>query len=195
MNEIRPFNGATIETSRLFLRPIGLADLQKMYENWASDDEVTKHLSWNTHQSIEETKRVITSWLLMYERPYFFQWVITIKETQEAIGTISLFDLKFDLMQAEIGYCLGKTFWNQGYATEALQGVIDYAFSRNNFRVLLAKHLIENPASGRVMEKCGMRYEGNLFKANCKSHQSGWLKCYKITIAMWEENQPFPKTR
>lgn len=185
MNEIKPFNRTVVETPRLLLRPISLADLKQMYENWASDDEVTKYLSWETHKSIEDTRRVITSWLLMYEKPYFFQWAITIKKTGEVIGTISFFDLKFDLLQAEIGYCLGRAFWNRGYGTEALQGVIDYAFSQNNFQILIANHLIENPASGRVMEKCRMKYDGDFFKPNCKSHQSGILKSYQITKTMW----------
>lgn len=185
MNNILPFNRTSLETERLLLRPISLNDLEAMYNNWASDPLVTKHLSWDTHRSIEDTRRVITSWLLMYEKPFFFQWAIEIKATKELIGTISLFDIKHDLNQGEIGYCLGRAFWNHGYATEALKAVIKYAFMENGFNSLVATHLIENPASGRVMEKCGMKYDYDFIKPNCKINQSGRLKSYLITKAMW----------
>ena len=63
------------------------------------------------------------------------------------------------------GYCIGKTWWGRGYATEALQAVIAYAFLELGANRVESIHNVKNPASGRVMEKCGMTLEGVLRQA------------------------------
>lgn len=64
--------------------------------------------------------------------------------------------------EAEIGYCIGKPFWNQGYCTEALRAMIEYSFSTKGFLTLWADHFVDNPSSERVMNKCGFRDTGML---------------------------------
>lgn len=189
MSQILPFAQTVIDTPRLNLRPVTLNDVEQIYGNWASDDEVTKYLSWDTHPSPDETRRVVTSWLLMYEKPTFYLWVITLRENSQVIGTISFFDIKMDLLLGEIGYCISRSYWNMGIATEALIGVLEYAFDQNTFQAMIATHLFENPASGRVMEKAGMKYLGDIFRNNKKPHQSGVLKCYKITKENWDRRK------
>ena len=56
----------TIETGRLVLRPFRIEDAQPMYENWASDPEVTKFLMWPTHTSVEVSREVLKSWICQY---------------------------------------------------------------------------------------------------------------------------------
>ena len=63
MNANFKINGKEIETKRLILRPFELDDAESMFNNWASDEEVTKYLTWNTHKSIEETKSVLAFWV------------------------------------------------------------------------------------------------------------------------------------
>jgi len=67
---------------------------------------------------------------------------------------------KYDV--CEIGYCYGEKFWNKGYASEALIRVISYLFDEIGFEVICANYMSNNPASGRVMEKLGMKKEGIL---------------------------------
>ena len=79
-----------LETPRLILRKFTMDDAQAMYENWASDPEVTKFLTWPPHGSLEVTEQVLKSWVDGYAQDDFYQWAIVLKELGEPIGTISV---------------------------------------------------------------------------------------------------------
>ena len=79
-----------------------------------------------------------------------------------SVGTIGYMNYDMDNASVEIGYSLAKWMWNGGYMTEALRRVIDYTFDAMDINRIEAQHELDNPASGRVMEKCGMRREGVL---------------------------------
>lgn len=153
----------TIETDRLILRRFTMEDIQPMFDNWASDPEVTRYLTWPTHSSAAITAMVMTDWVEAYEREDRYNWAIILKGTDDKpIGNISVVHLHENVDAGEIGYCMGKAWWRGGIMTEALRAVIDYLFGQVGFNRLEARHDTNNPASGRVMEKCGMRYEGTL---------------------------------
>ena len=78
------------------------------------------------------------------------------------MGDISIVGRDTKYNTCELGYCLGSKFWNQGYASEALKGVIEYLLNEENIRLVECKHVSNNPASGRVMQKAGMHYDGTL---------------------------------
>lgn len=150
----------TIETDRLILRPATAEDAAPMFRNWASDPEVTKFLTWPTHQSEEISRSVLESWCGQYENPEFYQWMIVLKELGEPIGSISVVNHRNDIAEAEVGYCIGKAWWRKGITTEALAAVIGYLFDRVGMNRVEAKHDVRNPHSGDVMKKCGMAFEG-----------------------------------
>ena len=150
----------TIETHRLTLRPYRLEDAEEMYANWASDPEVTRFLTWPTHSDVEITRRVLTDWISRYEDGGFFNWAIVLKETGEVIGNIAVVRLEEAIEEAEIGYCLGRAFWGRGIMPEALRAVIDYLFDTVCVNRIMAGHDVNNPKSGRVMEKAGLKAEG-----------------------------------
>ena len=75
------------------------------------------------------------------------------------IGTVGL-QLRIEYKRGELGYWVGVPYWNQGYATEASAALVDYGFSELCLNRIQARHYVRNPASGRVMEKVGMRHEG-----------------------------------
>lgn len=151
----------TIETSRLILRRAVIEDAQPMFDNWASDPEVTKYLTWPAHETIDVTKRVIDSWIGGYARVDFYQWIIAFKEDgARPIGSISVVSQDDRIGKAEIGYCIGKAWWHRGIMTEALQAVMDYLFDEVGMNRIEARHDPNNPHSGGVMKKCGMKYEG-----------------------------------
>ncbi|WBW97334.1 GNAT family N-acetyltransferase [Oceanirhabdus sp. W0125-5] len=153
-----------IETERLILRRFKEEDAHDMYNNWASDTEVTRYLSWPAHSSVEVTKKIIEMWLNSYNNQEHYQWAIELKENGEVIGTISLIEINNKDENCEVGYCIGKEFWNKGILTEALSEMIKFAFSEIGFQRIAARHNLDNPASGRVMEKCNLSYEGTLRK-------------------------------
>ena len=156
----------TIETDRLILRRFAMEDAEAMFRRWASDDEVTKHLTWPTHSSVEISKMVLTDWTSHYPEPDFYNWAIVLKENgPEPIGNISVVGIDNKVDAAMMGYCMSRAHWRKGIMAEALTAVIAFLFDEVGFNRVEADHDPNNPASGRVMEKSGMRHEGILRQA------------------------------
>ena len=150
----------TLDTDRLILRRAVREDALPMFRNWASDPEVTKFLTWPTHQNVETSAAVIDYWIGEYEKTEYYQWMIVLKEIEEPIGSISVVNQRDDIAEAEIGYCIGRNWWHHGFMTEALTAVIEFLFVETGMNRIEAKHDINNQNSGAVMRKCGMAYEG-----------------------------------
>lgn len=151
-----------IDTERLLLRRFKASDAEAMFTTWANDPEVTRYLSWRPHGTLEVTKEIISSWINSYGNQEFYNWAIFLKEAGKVVGSIGLVDRSDEDERCEIGYCIGKEYWNQGIMTEALKSVIGFFFREVGFNRIQAKHHKDNPASGRVMQKAGMKYEGRL---------------------------------
>ena len=170
-----------LETDRLILRKVTISDAQDMFDNWASNPNVTKFMTWPTHSNIEITKMVLSNWVNSYENFTYYQWGIVIKKTNQLIGTISVVRFKEEINEVEIGYCIGEKWWNQGITSEALKEVIKFFFEEVKVNRVCASHAKENPSSGKVMKKCNMTYEGTLrqaVKASCGKICD--LVCYSI---------------
>lgn len=75
-----------IETERLILRPFHEDDAEPMFRNWASDSQVTKFLTWPTHENVEVTKQVVKNWVKRNDVPQNYQWAIELKKIHEPIG-------------------------------------------------------------------------------------------------------------
>lgn len=162
-----------IETERLMLRRFKIDDAEDMFNNWAKDPENVRYLQWQAHPDINETRKILTEWTKNYKNRNYYQWCITLKDKDEAIGSIGIVELMESKECCTIGYVLSKKYWNQGIMTEALRAVIEYLFKRVGFNRIQSMHDIDNPASGRVMIKSGMKYEGTLRKYD-KTNVSGW---------------------
>ena len=149
----------TIETPRLLLRRAEIQDADAMYKNWASDSDVTKFLTWPPHESPAASEEIIAKWIAEYQKKDFYQWMIVLKEIDAPIGSlIAVSDERTE--SAQIGYCIGKEWWHQGIMPEALGAVMDFLFDEVGFNRVEARHDPNNPNSGKVMAKCGMKYEG-----------------------------------
>ena len=160
---MRHIGTKNIETERLLLRRLTCDDALMAYKNWCSSDNVSKYVMWKKHNNVETTKKLFESWEKEYEDLTTYRWIVEIKKTKELIGTIDVASKKFlPYGTCEIGYCYGEKYWGNGYATEALKGVIKYLFEQCDADVIFAEHLSDNKASGRVMLKSGMTYEGVL---------------------------------
>ncbi len=90
-----------------------------------------------------------------------YTWAITQRDTGDVIGAIGLRTVT-DHKRGDLGYWLGVPYWNQGYMTEAVRRMIAFAFDDLGYMRVEAGYFAHNPASGRVMEKAGMAYEGTL---------------------------------
>ena len=154
-----------IETKRLLLREFMVEDAEAMFQNWASDKEVTKFLTWPAYTSLDTAIHILNEWTASYEKPDFYQWAIVPKNLNEPIGSISVVSINEKTQMAEIGYCIGRPWWNRGITSEALSAVINFMFDQVGANRVQAKHDVNNPHSGLVMKKCGMKYEGTLRSA------------------------------
>lgn len=165
-----------ISTERFYLRKYIMDDAQSMFNNWASDKEVTKYLTWNHHENVEVTKAFISFVINTNQSDY----VIVCKENDEIIGSISNVGENADFSICEIGYCLSRKYWNQGVMTEVLDAYLNELFNHRNYQAVEAEHMVENIASGKVMMKCGFRYNYTVDKL---VNKHGWIsvKHYSIT--------------
>lgn len=152
-----------IETERLILRPFETSDAKAMYNNWANDGEVTKYVTWYTHTDVSMTQWIIDDWVSHYSEDNYYMWAVTVKENgYEPIGSISVVNINEELENMEVGYCIGRKWWNKGIVTEAFSALIEFLFEEVGAQKISARHNVLNPASGRVMQKCGLLYEGTI---------------------------------
>ena len=152
----------TLNTDRLILRKFVLNDSEKIYYNWADDEETVKYLSWKKHANILETINIVKQWVIYYKNLDYYRWCICFKDSLESIGSIYLNRLNNKAHSCEVGYVICKKYWNMGLATEALKKVISFLFNNVNFNRIEALYDINNIASERVIQKCGMISEGVL---------------------------------
>ena len=169
----------TIHTERLLLRKFREGDAAVMYRNYTSDPNVTRYTSWPTHPSQDVTEQFLAYQLGRYADDSGFVWAIEFDG--EIVGSIDVISMSKKNEHCEIGYCLGSKWWNKGIMTEALRAVEGYLFDKAGFHCVCACHHENNPASGRVMEKAGMQYEGTL-RARKKNADGtfGSIKYYSI---------------
>ncbi len=161
----------TIETKRLILRRFELNDAKAMYETWAHDADVSRYTSWQPHKDLHATQAYISNLINQYINPTNYNWVIELKESKQIIGTIDCWP-----PDGEVGYCIAKKYWHQGYTSEALLAVIDFMFNKVGLKRLYGVHLVDNVNSGKVMLKCNMIYDG-IIKEGTKNNEGKRVDC------------------
>lgn len=176
-----------LETSRLILRRFTIEDAQQMFRNWASEDEVTKYLTWPTHSDWNVTKMVLSDWSAKYDKLDFYNWAIEQKELKEVIGNISVVSYHDETLSANLGYCIGTKWWGQSIMSEAACAVLKYLFEEVGFNRIAAGYDSDNPKSGRVMQKIGMTYEGTLRKSGLNNQGIIDIVWYSILKKEWEQ--------
>ena len=149
------FYDGVMETSRIILRPWRDSDAAILFK-WASDPDVGPRAGWAPHKSVEESLEIIRTVF----KDATNTWAIELKETGEAIGAMGYgpsCDCNLPAREGEplAGYWVAKPYWNQGICTEALGLMIEHIRKTTDIKSLISGHFVDNPASGRVMEKCG----------------------------------------
>lgn len=150
-----------LKTPRLYIRRLTMRDAADVYE-YSRDPEVARHVLWDAHRSVAESRAYIRYMLKKYRAGEPCSWGIEHVETGKVIGTIGFMWFQRDNNSAEVGYSLSRKYWNQGIMTEALDAVLNFAFDEMRLHRVEAQHEVQNPASGAVMRKAGMQYEGTL---------------------------------
>ena len=154
-----------MKTERILLRPWCEEDAPNLFK-YASDPDVGPGAGWAPHKNEEESLEII--------RTFFnndHTWAIEFKEKGEVIGAIGYLlpaesNVSIGENDVEIGYWVAKPYWNQGICTEALSLLIDHCFKDKHFQNIWGDFFVDNPASGRVMEKCGFQETGDMSFCN-----------------------------
>ena len=151
-----------METERILLRPWRDDDAAELFK-YASDPDVGPRAGWPPHKSVEESLEIIHT---VFHNDT--TWAVELKATSEAIGCIGYLPSNGCPIPARegeplVGYWIAKPYWNQGICTEALRLVINQIRKTTNIPSLICGHFVENPASGRVMEKCGFMATGETY--------------------------------
>jgi RimJ/RimL family protein N-acetyltransferase len=166
----------TIVTERLVLRPFEMSDatdVQRLAGEWAVADTTT-----NIPHPYPDgaAGQWISSHAGRFERREILVLAVTLRESGELAGCISL-ALRDSDDRAELGYWMGVPYWNRGYCSEAARALVAYGFEQLGLQRIAAYHLVRNPASGRVMQKAGMTYEGTL-----RQHTKKWERYEDLAV-------------
>ncbi|MGE5179254.1 MAG: GNAT family N-acetyltransferase [Bacteroidota bacterium] len=146
------------DTKRLHLRRPTPADAADVFE-YASDPEVTRYLGFPTHRSLETSEGFLRSLPPPGPDSDRFAWAITLLGSDRLIGVV---EIRIRATRADVGYVLTRRCWGQGYMTEAVSPIVEWAREQGSIHRVWATCDVENRASARVLEKVGMQREGIL---------------------------------
>lgn len=173
----------TLKTSRLTLRRFSPDDGQQIFDNYASDPMVARYVTWNAHTSPEQSSHLAK---VFHDGGMgAYQWAIILNETGQLIGNISLVETDAEEKNGKFGYVLGQKWWNMGLATEALTEILRFLFEECGFESITGEHDVLNPASGKVMEKCGLQYVGQDVKPVPAKNIQADIYVRRITRQRW----------
>lgn len=174
-----------IETDRLILGKLSFDDIPKIIE-YAGNKKIAE-TTVNIPHPYEEKDAIfwIHSANQGFEKKSQFIFGIKIKTMNEFIGGIGL-KIKKRFNLAELGYWIAKENWNKGYANEAVEAILKLGFNELRLNKICAYHLIENPASGKVMIRNGMIKEREMKAQNKKGNADKTLIKYRLTRTEYE---------
>lgn len=166
-----------LETERLILRKFTFDDIDDMYAIY-SDERVNKFLPWFPFSSKSETEKYLRENIIpQYENQFSCRYCVELKETGKVIGYVSLGCIDLKNRSGDLGYGLMKEYWNRGIITEASKEILKW-LKDCGFRCITATHDVNNPASGEVMKKLGMKYR-------CSYDEMWQPKNFKVTFNLY----------
>ncbi len=172
-------------TRRLVLRRMSLADTDAIFNHY-NNPEIVQYSIGGIHHDKEQTETYINSVLNAYENNYGGIWCIFLRNSQTMVGVCGIELWYQDHFRAEIGYSISRPHWGVGYATEAVEALITFGFTRMKLHRIEAICHIDNEPSLRVLEKVGMLYEGTLREHIYSEGVFYTVKLYSILKLDWE---------
>jgi ribosomal-protein-alanine N-acetyltransferase len=150
----------SFQTLRLLLRKPREADAPLIFAGYARDPEVVRYLMFRPHRELRESEEAVQRFIDNWEGGRAFNWLIFQRDSRQLIGAISARREQ----GIAVGYCLARPFWGQGYMSEALAGVVEWAFTDPAVFRIWAVCDLENENSARLLERNGFQREGILRK-------------------------------
>lgn len=146
-------------TPRLALRKPRPEDAGFIFASYGRDSEVTRYLTWRPHPSVRDAEAAVQRFLEGWQRGTTFSWLIFDRETGELAGSLAA---RKDETGFNLGYLLARSYWGRGLMVEAIEAVVNWAFTDPTVFRIWAICDCENGASARVLEKAGFQREGVL---------------------------------
>ncbi len=182
-----------LESERFILRALEESDAKDIF-SYAGNKNVSKHTTWETHETLEDSLSFITEFAFQrYEKKIPGPYGITLRGDDKVLGTIGAFWTSPENDVMEIAYALGENHWGKGYIPEAALVIRDYCFLQHKINRLQARCLKENKVSAKVMEKIGMTYEGTLRQSELVKRKPCNMMFYSILPSEWEREQRHDK--
>ena len=150
-----------LSTERTQLRKVAWEDAEDLFA-YGSDPDVSRFVGWDTHQSIADAEAYIAATLEKYEQGGLADWAIEHRRDRKFIGTVGFLFWETHEAAAEIGYVMAKPYWGQGIMTEVVREVMRFGWDSMGLNRIQAHTEAENLGSRRVLDKCGLQYEGRL---------------------------------
>lgn len=148
-----------LDTPRVALRPITLADAEAIFLGYSSSEVATRFMNFSRHAAFDEavafTERCVRCW----KDESAYPWAVVSKQSEEFVGVV---EVRVNPPQVDFGYIFCERFWGHGFATEAIEPVIDWAVRRPEIYRIWATCHPENTASERVLVKAGLKLEARL---------------------------------
>lgn len=174
-----------LDTPRLHLRkytPDDVAHAADIY----TDPLVCEHLNMAPDPDEAAVGMRLSRFVSAYQDGFFYLWAVVCREKRRVIGSIVLNRRQEGEPVASIGYCYARAFWGQGYATEALNAILDFSFSVIELNRIEVEHFPGNDASGRVIFKAGFSYEGLAVDSVYSKGRIRSLRLYALLRSDWE---------
>ncbi len=149
----------TLTTDRLILRPMKTKDAYDMYE-YACREDITEFLLWTPHPSVGYTRDYLAYIESRYATCDFYDWAITLADSDKMIGTVGFTKIDTQNNSAEIGYVLNPDYQRRGYGYEAAKQIVDFGFKQLELHRIEARFMKGNTASLKLTQKLGMTFEG-----------------------------------
>ena len=172
----------TYETTRLFFRSLEEKDAESLFLNVYSDEKVNRYLRFETHKSVEETKKVIKNFLENQQEIY----VIIEKKSKEIIGTIEM-EKSIKNKTCALGYLIGSKWWKKGYGKETVQSTFSFLFQHFDYQLIETVVRTDNIGSWKLCEHCHMKLDGILRNRRIDKTDKHLdsIRIYSITKQEW----------
>jgi [ribosomal protein S5]-alanine N-acetyltransferase len=189
INEVMTaFTPTTLTSERLQLRWLDMSDAPALYAMFA-DEEATRYLSMPAWQTIAKAQESIQRDIREHQTGESLRFGVVLKDTQQLIGSCQIFKIHEASRRAECGYMLARKHWHKGYASEAMQMLIDYCFNELKLNRLEADIDPANVASAQLLQRLGFAKEGVLPERWIVAGQVSDSWIYGLLARQWSAKQ------
>ena len=181
----QPTQPVVLTTERLFLRRLYRHDIPALLPLIGAREVAATTLRIPHPYTLEDAENFLRYTDDVWEKGDGARFGVFLREGEQLCGGMGLV-VNREHRHAEIGYWIGVPFWGKGYCTDAVRELLRYGFTRLKLKRIHSNHFSNNPASGRILQKVGMRHEGTLRQHYCKWGEYLDVELYGLLASEYE---------